>query len=51
VPAGSEIRMRMKVVSVEPKAGGLAITRGCTVEVKGQERPVLVAEWVGVVYV
>jgi len=51
VPAGSEIRMRMKIASVEPKAGGLAITRECTVEVKGQERPVLIAEWVGVVYV
>ena len=51
VPAGSEIRMRMKLVSVEPKAGGLAITRECTVEVKGQERPALIAEWVGVVYV
>jgi acyl dehydratase len=51
VPAGSEIRMRMKLVSVEPKAGGLAITRECTVEVKGAERPALIAEWVGVVYV
>jgi acyl dehydratase len=50
VPAGSEIRMRMKIAAVEPKAGGLAITRACTVEVKGQDKPVLIAEWVGVVY-
>ena len=41
----------MKIGSVEPKAGGLAITRECTVEVKGQDKPVLIAEWVGVVYV
>ena len=27
------------------------ITRECTVEVKGQDKPVLIAEWVGVVYV
>src|SRR5262249_55292063 len=26
VPAGSEIRMRLKIAAVEPKAGGLAIT-------------------------
>jgi hypothetical protein len=26
-------------------------TRECTVEVKGQDRPALIAEWVGVVYV
>ena len=50
VPAGSEIRMRMKLVAVEPKAGGLAITRECAVEVKGQDRPALIAEWVGLVY-
>ena len=50
VPAGSEIRMRMKLVAVEPKAGGLAITRECAVEVKGQDRPAIVAEWVGLVY-
>ena len=51
VPAGSEIRMRMKLVSVEPKSGGLAVTRECTVEVKGSDRPALVAEWVGLVFV
>jgi len=50
VPAGSEIRMRMKLLSVEPKSGGLAVTRECTVEVKGMERPALIAEWVGLVY-
>jgi acyl dehydratase len=50
VPAGAEIRMRMKLLSVEPKSGGLAVTRECTVEVKGADRPALIAEWVGLVY-
>jgi acyl dehydratase len=50
VPAGARIRMRMKLLAVEPKAGGMALTRQCTVEVEGKDRPALVAEWVGLIY-
>lgn len=50
VPAGSRIRLREKLLSVEPKSGGLALTRECSVEIEGQERPALVAEWVAVIY-
>src|SRR5579862_7053944 len=45
VPAGSRIRLRQKIKSVEPVAGGgVRITSESTVEVEGAERPALVAE-------
>ena len=50
VPAGARVRLRETLLSVEPKAGGLALTRACTVEIEGQDKPALFAEWVGLVY-
>jgi acyl dehydratase len=50
VPAGARIRSREVLLSVEPKAGGVAITRQVTVEIEGQDKPALVAEWIGVLY-
>jgi acyl dehydratase len=50
VPAGARIRLREKLLAAEPKAGGLALTRECTVEIEGQEKPALIAEWIGVLY-
>ena len=45
VPAGSRIRLRQQIKSVEPVAdGGVRITSQSTVEVEGTERPALVAE-------
>ena len=45
VPAGSRIRLRQKIKSVEPVAGGgVRITSESTVEVEGADRPALVAE-------
>ena len=50
VPVGSRVRLREKCLSVEAKAGGLTMTRECTVEIDRQDRPALVAEWVSVLY-
>jgi acyl dehydratase len=50
VPAGSRVRSREVLVACEPKGDGLALTRECTVEIDGQTKPALVAEWLGVVY-
>jgi acyl dehydratase len=50
VRPGERIRLRQKILKVEEKAGGVAMTRECTVEIEGKDRPALVAEWVGVVY-
>ncbi len=51
VPAGSRIRLRLKIKSVEPvDNGGTRITSEGTMELEGSERPVLVAETIGVSY-
>jgi len=44
VQAGSRIRLRQKIKSVEPVEGGVRITSENTVEVEGSSRPALVAE-------
>jgi hypothetical protein len=36
--------------AVEPKAGGVAVTQTCTVEIEGADKPALVCDWVGVFY-
>lgn len=50
VPSGARVRLRQTLTKVEPKAGGVALTRHCVIEVEGQEKPALVADWVGVFY-
>ena len=50
VPAGARVRSRERLLSVEEKAGGLALTRECTVEIEGRDKPALVAEWIGLIY-
>lgn len=50
VAAGSRIRSRHVLKVVEPKAGGLAVTQICTVEIEGAAKPALVCDWVGVFY-
>jgi len=44
VPAGSRIRLRQKIKSVDPVEGGVRITSESTVEVEGVAKPALVAE-------
>jgi acyl dehydratase len=44
VPAGSRIRLRQKIKSVDPVKGGVRITSESTVEVEGAAKPALVAE-------
>ena len=51
VPAGSRIRLRLTIKSVEAvDNGGTRITSDGTMEVEGGARPVLVAETIGVSY-
>ncbi|WP_044559047.1 MaoC family dehydratase [Azospirillum sp. B4] len=50
VPAGSRIRSRQVLDKVEEKGGGLVLTSTVTVEIEGQDRPALVAEWLTAVY-
>ena len=46
VPAGSRIRGRVKLHSLEDITGGVQATWAITVENEGSEKPVCVAEWV-----
>ena len=51
VPAGGRIRLRLSVKAVETmKDGGTRITNEGTMELEGSDRPVLVAETIGVTY-
>ena len=50
VPVGSRVRARQKVMSVEPRAGGLQLVNEMTIEIEGQERPACVAETISLVY-
>ncbi|MBB6250904.1 MaoC family dehydratase [Nitrospirillum iridis] len=50
VPAGARVRSRQTLDTVEEKAGGLILTRTVTIDIEGQEKPALVAEWLTAVY-
>jgi acyl dehydratase len=51
VPVGSRIRARPVLKAVEDvKGNGVRITTEITVEIEGQERPALVAEFIGLSY-
>lgn len=50
VRVGKKVRMRQKLVAVEPKAGGLQMKNECTIEIEGEERPACVAETISIIY-
>ena len=51
VPAGARVRLRQKLVNVEPvDDNGFRVTSQMTMEVEGSSRPAMVAETLGIVY-
>ena len=46
VKVGSKIRAASTVKSVEPKGGSIQVTKTYTIEVEGEEKPAVVADWV-----
>ena len=44
VPCGSRLRLRQRLLSVEPASGGMLITLENRMEIEGQERPAMIAE-------
>ncbi len=50
VPVGSKLRARQKLLSAEPKAGGMQLTNEVTIEIEGQDRPACIAETISLVY-
>jgi acyl dehydratase len=47
VKSGSRLRARLKLKEFQPIAGGVQMIWDVAMECEGQEKPVLVAEWVG----
>jgi len=48
VKSGKRVRARHKLLGVENKGGGRYITRTeVTIEIEGEEKPALIAEWLG----
>jgi acyl dehydratase len=50
VRAGARIRSRSVLKEVEEMEGGIQVTWSVTVEVEGEPKPALVAEWIGRAY-
>ena len=51
VPAGARVRLRQKLVKVEPvDDNGFRVTSEMTMEVEGNTRPAMVAETLGIIY-
>ncbi len=50
VRVGKRVRLRQKLIGVEPKAGGLQLKNECTIEIEGEARPACVAETITVIY-
>jgi acyl dehydratase len=50
VRVGKKVRLRQKLLSAEPKSGGLQLINECTIEIEGEERPACVAETISVIY-
>jgi acyl dehydratase len=50
VPVGAKVRAKLKILSVDAKAGAKQIVSEYTIEIQGQDRPACVAETIGIVY-
>lgn len=50
VHIGKRVRLRQRLMSVEPRSGGLQLKNQCTIEIEGEERPACVAETISMIY-
>lgn len=50
VPTGARVRARQKLLSAEPKSGGMQLTNEVAIEIEGQDRPACVAETISLVF-
>ena len=50
VPVDSRVRLRQTIRAAEIVEGGVRVTSDCVIEIEGQERPALVAEFLMLVY-
>jgi acyl dehydratase len=50
VRVGKRVRLRQKLLGVEPKAGGVQIRNECTIEIEGESKPACIAETLSLLY-
>jgi len=51
VKSGKRVRGRFVVKALEPQSGGrMQIVHDCAIEIEGEEKPALVAEWITMVW-
>ena len=50
VPVGSRVRVRQKLLSVEPRGAALQLVNEMTVEIEGQAKAACVAETISIIY-
>jgi acyl dehydratase len=50
VRIGKRVRLRQKLLGVEPRGGGLQLKSENTIEIEGEARPACVAETITVIY-
>jgi acyl dehydratase len=50
VRVGKRIRLRQRLLGVEPKSGGVQLKSQCTIEIEGEERPACVAETLSLLF-
>ena len=50
VRVGKRVRLRQKLLGVEPKSGGIQLRSQCTVEIEGEDRPACVAETLSLIF-
>ena len=50
VPVGSRVRARAKLISAEPRGGGMELVNEVTIEIEGQKRPACVTESIGILF-
>jgi acyl dehydratase len=50
VRVGKRVRLRQKLIGVEPKSGGTQVKSECTIEIEGETKPACVAETMSIIY-
>ena len=50
VRVGKRVRLRQKLLGVEPKSGGTQLRSQCTIEIEGEDRPACVAETLSLIF-
>lgn len=50
IAVGSRVRLHQKILAVEPKGDGYLLTRHCSVEIEGEAKPAMIAEWLDIIY-